>query len=433
MHVIRRDAEELTSAASDRPIGARQWYLVFVLALVFLVSTFDRTIVSLVIQPVKQEFGLDDQTMGLIVGFAFAASYSAALLPIGMLVNRVNRRNFLALVVLLWSMATALGGLAAGPVSLLLCRLVVGATEAGAVPTGLSLISDSFPARRRGTAIGLFSAGAGIGGAVTGLLGGAVVHAHGWRAGLLVSAVPGILLALLIMLTIREPRRGAMEPPGAARSGDVPLRFGQVLRLALTDISLISCYLGGGMMMLAMSATGSWLATFLVREHGLSLREAGGMLAIVLGGGFGIGAAFGGPISDHLATRHPAGRLVFCAMLAAACIVIGVVATTVHSVPLAIGLFMLWSFLAMAFNGPALATVLNRLPPQARGGGTAISQILSNLIGYGVGAYSVGLASDLIGGQHSLRMALLIIMTGACTLALVAFLVGAVRLRSTGA
>lgn len=420
-------SDDRQQSTIDQPIGARQWYMVFVLALVFLVSTLDRTIVSVMLEPIKREFGLSDQVMGLIVGFAFAGSYSLALLPMGMLINRVNRRNLLALVVLVWSLATALGSLAAGAISLLLCRLIVGASEAGAVPTGLSMIADSFPSRRRATAIGLYTMGAGVGGAVTGLLGGAVVHAYGWRAGFLVAALPGILLALVIMLTIREPRRGAMDPPSLAQSVGVQLSFRAVLRLALTDVPLICCYLGGGMMMLAMSATGSWLATFLVRMHGLNLRDAGILMAIVMAGGMGLGAAFGGPISDHLAKRHPAWRLGVCASLAGLCIPIGWLAVTSSSISVAVGLFVLWSFLAMAFQGPALATVLNRLPPLARGGGTAISQILSNLIGYGFGAYSVGLASDLIGGPQSLRYGLLIVQTAACALALLAFVIGVAR------
>lgn len=414
--------------ATHQAIGARQWYFVFVMALVYLVSTLDRTIVAVMIEPIKAELGLNDQTMGLIVGFAFAVSYSLMLLPAGLLINRVNRRNLLAGVVFLWSLATALGFFAQGAVALLLCRLVVGGAEAGAMPTGMSMLADLFPAKRRATAIGLCTIGAGLGGALTGLVGGTIVHTYGWRAGFLVAAIPGILLAILIISTVGEPRRGAMDSTTMASAAQTPMPVRSVLRLALADRALFYCYLGSGLMILSLSATGSWFAPFLVREHGLDIGEAALLLAIVLGAGFGLGGIFGGPVSDYLARWHPAGRLFFCAALSLACIPISWAAVTVESIPTAVALFVLSSFLGYAFQGPALATVLNRLPAQARGGGTAIAQITSNLLGYGLGAYSVGLASDLVGGPHSLGYGLIIVQAIAFTLAMLAFCVSAARI-----
>ncbi|MEA3132564.1 MAG: hypothetical protein QOG17_410, partial [Gammaproteobacteria bacterium] len=206
-------------AAPDRAARGA-WYALTIMLLVYSCHFLDRAVLSLVAEPVRKEFGLSDSQLGMLNGFAFGLMFAVAGIPIGLLVDRINRSRLLACMVFLWSSATALCGLAQSYLALLTGRMAVGAAEAGGAPTSLSLMSDYFPPRLRSTAVGFYYLGNAVGGLMIFLVGSRVAAQYGWRAALLVAAVPGIALAVVAFATLREPVRGGTETRAGSASSE---------------------------------------------------------------------------------------------------------------------------------------------------------------------------------------------------------------------
>src|SRR6185436_5629951 len=155
-------------------------------------------------EPIKREFGLSDGQLGLLTGLAFAISYSVAGIPLGLLADRVARKRLLSGLVAVWSGLTFLSGIATSTLTLALARIGVGASESGASPASMSLITDYFPKERRGLAMALFYMSTPIGTSLAFAIGGAVEANYGWRAAFFVAGGPGLLLSLIILLSVCE-------------------------------------------------------------------------------------------------------------------------------------------------------------------------------------------------------------------------------------
>ena len=223
-------AQASSSTAEAAPVSRFGWYALAVMVLIFSCNFLDRAVLSLVAEPVRKEFGLSDSQLGVLNGFAFGLMFAVAGIPIGLLVDRVNRSRLLACMVFLWSGATAACGLAQSYVWLLIGRMAVGAAESGGAPTSYSLMSDYFPPRQRSTAVGFYYLGGAVGGLMCWLVGSRVAAHYGWRAALYVAAVPGITLAVLAFTTLREPKRGATEPALATPQAEQAVGLNTALR-----------------------------------------------------------------------------------------------------------------------------------------------------------------------------------------------------------
>lgn len=199
------------------------WYVLFVLVLVYIINFIDRQILSILAVDIKKDLGLTDQDLGFLAGAAFAVFYALFGIPLGRLADNWNRKRLLATGLALWSMMTALSGLASNKYALSLARAGVGVGEATASPTAYSLISDYFPKHQRATALAIYSSGLYIGGGVSLLIGAKIGQAWnaaypgggplglvGWQAAFLAVGLPGLLMALWV-LSLREPQRGAMD------------------------------------------------------------------------------------------------------------------------------------------------------------------------------------------------------------------------------
>jgi len=176
--------------------------------LVYMVGMLDRTIVTVLLQPIKLEFQLSDTQLGFISGMAFSLAYAGAAIPMGLLADRVSRRTTLALLVLLWSGLTFVSGLVPGFLLLCLARFGVGLAEAGQPPMVMSLVGDIFPPAKRATAISLIYLGVPLGALAGFLVAGQIAALYGWRAAIMAAGAPGIVLAFVILLLLREPARG---------------------------------------------------------------------------------------------------------------------------------------------------------------------------------------------------------------------------------
>lgn len=391
--------------------------LLFLLALMYADNFVGRQILAVMIEPIKQEFGASDSAMGLISGLAFAAVYAVLGLPAGRLADRLPRTRLLAASCLLWALATMACGLAGGFLVLVLIRMAVATAEAPATPTAFSLIADLYPPHRRSFAISCFTAAPTFA-ALIGLAGGAwLVETHGWRTTFILIGLPGLLIAALLAMTVREPQRGRWE------INHVPAAPQGMLRTALElwrEPALRCLLIAGGFCTLSGYALAMWNASFLVRSHGLSLQQAGLLAGLVGGGVAAIGTLTSGWLTDRLAQRSRLwligipllGNLI--GGLAIAAYLLWPAGTLLHWGALAVPTALLWCALACFFSvwwvAPSYTLITHLAAPDRRGTVMAMQTILSTILGVGLGPLATGMLSDLLlpaFGQESLRHALL--------------------------
>lgn len=391
--------------------------LLFLLALMYADNFVGRQILAVMIEPIKQEFGASDSAMGLISGLAFAAVYAVLGLPAGRLADRLLRTRLLAASCLLWALATMACGLAGGFLVLVLIRMAVATAEAPATPTAFSLIADLYPPHRRSFAISCFTAAPTFA-ALIGLAGGAwLVETHGWRTTFILIGLPGLLIAALLAVTVREPQRGRWE------INHVPAAPQGMLRTALElwrEPALRCLLIAGGFCTLSGYALAMWNASFLVRSHGLSLQQAGLLAGLVGGGVAAIGTLTSGWLTDRLAQRSRLwligipllGNLI--GGLAIAAYLLWPAGTLLHWGALAVPTALLWCALACFFSvwwvAPSYTLITHLAAPDRRGTVMAMQTILSTILGVGLGPLATGMLSDLLlpaFGQESLRHALL--------------------------
>lgn len=416
----------------------RPWLVLLVIWMVFVVHGIDRSIMSVLLEPIRRAFGLSDAAVGLLVGLGFALPFALAGIPWGVLADRVKRTWMLASLLAGWSVLTALAGFTPTYPLLVLVRAAIGAVEAGAPPAMLSLLGDTFNARSRPAALSVYYTAPFVGLIAGSIIAGHLSQAYGWRAALLVVGLPGVLLAVVVALVLREPTRGQQEadPESGMKSGIgagvervASASIGATLRFVAGEPELrrlITALVLGGFVTLAIA---SWTPAFLQRVHGMSQGRSGAMTALAIGVTGGIGSLAGGWLGARFGRGDPARlkRLSGFAILLAtplACL-----APFLHSVPATLVLLGLWSVTGSAYLGPGWGLAIAATPAHMRGTVMAIAVVLTNLIGAGMGPQSVGLISDLLaryGDPDHLRHAL-------SAVSLVGFVTAGLFLRGTAA
>lgn len=392
----------IMTAMSDKPVLGSQyrWYVLGILTLAQTCHGIDRAIIGLVLAPVGHEFALSDGQLGILAGFAYGIFFALAALPFGVAVDSLNRRNLMAAALTLWSGATALCGLATGFWTLLIGRAAVGTAEAGGSPTGMSLLSDYFGEDRRATAIGIWYLSSGIGLAIAFIVGGVIVQNVGWRWAFVAAGVPGLLLAPLLLLTVREPVRGAHDGP--APEQPETLKLLQRIRLLMGRPGLLYCILAIVLIAAGIYGMSTWLTTFLIRVHGMPIAKAGVLIAIAYGGLGSVGGFLAGWVIDIVNRRRggfdPARTCLFGAVIPLVTAVTGVGTVLVHDVNQMLALLMACGFLSASYNGPIYAVIVTLAGPRLRGLAVSLVQLGANLIGVGAGAYLIGAVSDFVGG-----------------------------------
>ena len=387
--------------------GASPIYMLFLLSSVNFLNALDKLIMSVLVEPVKAEFGLSDSAIGMLAGLSVAVSTSIAMIPLGILADRTNRRNLIAVCLALWSTATALGGAAHTYLQLLLTRILVGVGEAGGGPPSLSMISDIFPKDRRATALSVFYMAAPVGGIAALGAGGWIGGHYGWRATLIAAAAPGLVIALILFLTGTEPARGRLD----LREADSPAGLFRALRHIVGCRSLMHLFAGITLASLVLSAMAVWAPAFYIRTHALPVEQAGAVLAMVQATGL-IGPIVSAAVADRLAARD---QRWWC-WISATGVGFGSLALVVFlSVPdfrAALLFNCVFTITMSIWFGPCYATVQSLTPPSLRATVTAVLYVVANIIGFGLGVQFVGAISDVLAphaGHDSLRYSLILL------------------------
>lgn len=395
-------------------------YTLAVLVLVFTSSHVDRQIVAILGQPIKEALTISDTQLGLLTGVMFAVFYATLGMPMAMWADRNNRRNLIAFSIALWSAMTALCGMAQNYLQLLLTRIGVGVGEAGSNPPSHSIIADLYGPSERATALAIFGTGVNIGIMLGYLIGGWVNEWLNWRWAFIIAGLPGLGIALLVRLTVREPPRGYSEGGDVAGEADAP-PFWTVVRTMLRSAIIRNTVLAGALVSFSGYALVLWVPVFLVRVHGMGTGDAGSILALLVGIGGAIGTFAAGWLADLFARRNAGWRawIVFVAHLITLPLVGA--AFLSESATGTILFYIIPAALGGAFIGPGFAIIQSNIPLRMRSVAAAVSLFIGNIIGLGLGPLSVGVISDLFAasaGVDSLRYGLLAMVPvafwGAC-------------------
>ena len=268
----------------------RRGYRAYVLVLLVLAYAFnfiDRYILTILQEPIRAEFDLSDTQLGMLTGFAFAMFYVSFGLPIARYADKGNRRNVIAIAIAVWSLMTAISGAVMNFGQLLSARIGVAIGEAGGSPPAHSMISDVFPERSRATALAIYSTGIPLGVLMGYLLGGWINEYLGWRTAFLAVGLPGVALAVLIRLTVKEPARGRSE--GRTDHGEVP-DLAATIRFLWSRRSFRLLSLGAGVQCLAGYGIDMWVAPYIIRSFGMGTGELGTWMGLL--GIFGLIGTF---------------------------------------------------------------------------------------------------------------------------------------------
>ena len=392
------------------PPGAR--YALGLLLVVYFFSNIDRQILQILVEPIRLELGVSDTRMGLLVGIGFTLFYTLAGLPVARWADRRSRKALISVAIALWSAMTVLSGLVRSYSQLLLARIGVGVGEAGCTPPAHSILSDYFPAERRGAALGVYQTGVNFGLLVGMGLGGLVADRLGWRAAFVIAGAPGLLLAAVVALTLREPRRGLAEGP--ASDSEVP-SLGETLRFLWSLRSLRHALLAIPISTFVLAAGGAWQPAMLIRLYDLSLTQAGVALGLINGVAGALGTYLGGALGDRLARRDPRGYLWVPAVssVAALPLLLGVYATDTAGAALT----LLAPAIALQFGYSAVgyALVQSLVQVRMRALASAITLFAINIFGSGLGPFACGWLSDALQprfGDESVRYSLAILSFG---------------------
>lgn len=378
-----------------------------VLLLVYVFNFLDRQIVTILAEPIARDLDLSDTQIGVLTGLSFALFYSTLGLPIARFADRprTDRVTLIAVAVAVWSLATAACGGARSFVQLALARVFVGAGEAGGTPPAHSLITDIAAPEQRARAFALYQLGPPIGGLIGMVAGGFMADELGWRMAFVLVGLPGVLLALLVVLLLRDPRRDGRQGLHA-----LPLPLGQALRRILASKAMRLLLTTAGFASFATYGVLIWTTIFFQRSHHLTPAETGLWFGLVNGIGSIVGVWLGGQIGDrhraagaqHLLTIPAAGQALSVPFLLAALFV--------GDWRLSMILFFPAIVLNWLYVAPYYSAVQGLVPPAARAVASAAILLMQNLIGLGLGPVVLGYCSDLLKpsyGADSVRYVLL--------------------------
>lgn len=394
-----RAERKLGRWAESIPLSPTLWLL----TLFYVLSCVDRQILNILAEPIARELHLSDTQIGVMAGLAFAAFYTVLGLPLARFADRpgVNRVTLMSVCLFIWSGMTALCGVAQSFLQLCAARMGVGVGEAGCTPAAHSMIADLYPPEKRSSAMSVYGLGQPVGALLGMVIGGLIADRFGWRAAFLVVGLPGVALAFLAKLAVKDPRtRGgavtAKAPPPTSS-------LGETISEILGSKSFLYLLAGGSVIAFLAYGMGVWSTIYFIRGFGLSPGAVGVWLGLANGLSGILGTLIGGAIADRNGSRNARRYLLAPVLGLALAIPLQLLAYTVSDWRLAIALLIIPNACLALHYGPAWGIVQGVVRPQSRAMASAVKLFVQALIGIGGGPLLFGLASDLmkphVGGQ----------------------------------
>ena len=402
---------EVRPEAADGEMAstATRWYVLIVMMLVYTLSIADRYVISTVLEPIRLELQLTDDGIATLSGVALGLFYVVLGFPISYLIDRGNRRNIVAISIIVWSAMTAFCGLSKNYWQLFLGRIGVGIGEAGGTPGANSIISDYFPVDKRPMALSVFALGAPVGAWIGADIAGLINDAYDWRTVFIVLGVPGILVGILIFLTIKEPRRGQLDHKGGDQKGATfmeSMRYLWAQRSAthVTMASAVTALWGWGLMW--------WTPTFLIRNYGMTPGEAGALVGPIHLFGGGIATILTGWYLARPSMTDPRRICRMMGWIVGGATVASFVIYWTRDLQLAKVLFWIFIPAIYFYLGPTFGLLNNLCEPRMRAQFCAAMLFLANVFNLIVAPKFVGSLSDWFAPGHvangeSLRLAML--------------------------
>ncbi len=400
-------ATEIPPATPERT--SYQWYVVIICMVAYILSFVDRQILSLMIEPIKADLMLSDTQFSLLQGLAFSLFYAFMGVPIAALADKKSRVKIISVGIAFWSLATAACGLSKNFIQMFLARLSVGAGEAALSPAFYSIVADLFPKHKLGRALGVYAIGAFIGSGLAFLIGGYVIgllkdvsfvtlpvigEIKTWQLTFMIVGLPGVLLALLMILTVREPERKGlkMDANGVA----VKASFKNSIGFIKTHKKTFFChFIGFSFYTMMLYSLLGWAPAYYMRHFGLDASQTGYILGSIILVANTSGALFCGWLIDFFSKRGYSDAAIRAGAIGCAALIIpSVLFTQVDNMQLSFALIFVAMFFS-TFPIPASAAATQMLTPnQLRSQVSAKFLLISNLIALGVGTTAVALITD---------------------------------------
>lgn len=397
--------------------GWRAHWILIVCSLLYMVNYMDRTVLAVVLQPMKQEMGLSDAQLG-ILQTVFTLSIAFFSFPLAFMIDRWSRRKSIGLMAIVWSIFTVMTGLAKNFVGVILPRAMVGVGEAGFSAGGAAMITGAYPRAKHGWALGIFNLAIPLGAAIGMIFGGILSVNLGWRTPFFLFAALGVLVGIAAFF-LRDYKTVSEDVSSGIKG------FVQSIVLILKIPTMKWYFLGYGLFSIMTQAALAWLPAFFMREFGWNEAQAGGA-AGAIGICAIIGALLGGFLADYWNRKNRRGHLY----LPALAILIGAVCLSTAFMTFNISFVIGFAFaiiygIANVAAVPALGTVSqNVIPPSQKGLSWGLAVFATYVLGGAWSPWLVGSISDTLGGgADGLKWALLITCIGG-VLACICFLIG---------
>jgi MFS family permease len=397
--------------AKTLPAPRDRWYVLVVLTAVYAINIADRFSISTLIEPIRLELKLTDSGIAFLTGVALALFYVTIGIPLAVWADRGSRRTLLVVALAVWSAMTALCGLSRNYGELLLARFGVGIGEAGGTPPSTSILADKFPAQKRPMALSLFGLGACLGAWLGSSVAGGIAENGGWRAAFLALGIPGLAVAALVALTVREPVRGQLDE---GRRPSKSESLASTVRFLISQRSALHLMIGGSIATLWSWGLMWWTPTFLQRSHHLSVGQAGALLGPM----HLIAGTAGTLLAWWLMSRREAADPRYVARL----LTFTTALTTIPSIfvywvsSTELADVLLWIFVPAVYFylGPIFGLLQNVMPAEMRATTVAVLLFLANIANLVIAPQAIGWLSDWFAasfgaGPESLRWALLLL------------------------
>ena len=381
-------------------------FVLILLMLTYLFNFMDRQILSILIEDIGNDFTLNDTQRGLLMGLAFALFYAGLGVPVAWLADRANRKNIIAAAVTVWSVATALCGLASGFWSLFAARIGVGIGEAGGTPPAHSILGDYFRKSELTRALSIYSLGPAFGAALGLMAGGWLADQIGWRLTFVVVGLPGIILGIIVFLTVREPKRGRFV---VDKKEEIVSRSFKETFVSLYKQPAYVGVLGGHTLQIMCGfILMSWAAVIMIRTFNASTSDVGILLGLGILFGSPFGMVCGGFLSDKLGMRNARWMAWIPAIALLISMPFYLSAMFVTNIVIMAVLIGLGGFFVAFGYAPGIGIVQTVVKPDERALASAILFLTSSFVGLGLGPVVSGWLSDVLResyGQSSINVA----------------------------